>query len=183
MFFFNVRGLLGQIAKSCVMSMDWVINSNIGFCFCLEVFGEGEYVVCVYIMNEWIIKGQKGELEFNHIRESHVQEKEFTPNHLGFFFFFSSLRFFLLHKITSLTYMLLFSIVPKGGIGSRIQTVSFPHDPKCNPKAKNQSKKQPQKHDLSLQPKNQKLVTQRNKAQNPHNLCCSTVCSPSSTWT
>lgn len=57
--FFLCTGLLGQIAKSCVMSMDWVINSNIGFCFCLEVLGEGEYVVCVYIMNEWIKKGQK----------------------------------------------------------------------------------------------------------------------------
>jgi len=41
--------------------------SNIGFCFCLEVFGEGEYVVCAHIMYGWVRKGQKGELEFNHI--------------------------------------------------------------------------------------------------------------------
>ncbi len=32
-----------------------------------------------------------------------------------------------------------------------------------------------QKHDISFAPKNQKLMTQRNKAQNPHNLCCSTM--------
>jgi hypothetical protein len=42
------------------------INSNIGFSFCLEVFGEGEYVICVYTMYGWVKKGKKGKLEFNH---------------------------------------------------------------------------------------------------------------------
>jgi hypothetical protein len=83
----------------------------------------GRWICGMCVHYEWMDqKGpKKGELEFNHIRESHVQEKEFTPNHLDFIFFnfFSSLRFFLLHKMTSLTYMLLFSIVPKGGRGSK----------------------------------------------------------------
>jgi hypothetical protein len=57
--YFYVRVFWGKLPKSCVMSMDWVINSNIGFCFCLEVFGEGEYVVCVYIVYGWVKKGQK----------------------------------------------------------------------------------------------------------------------------
>ncbi len=51
--------------------------------------------------------------------------------------------------------------------------VSIPHDPKCNPKKT--KAKTTQKHDISLHPNNQKLMTQRNKAQNPHNLCCSTM--------